>query len=221
MSIHCTDYCTLQLKGNLSLLVQGFWYSAWSWNREIQVNPQNSAKFTKTHKMPQNLVEILSNTCLYSICETYPSYWGYLLAVNLQIYLGTSSLNHANNVPTLPGVNCVVKIWALAMMLKALPLVHFWSVLLLKEQMMTSVRKMLKKLVWSVQNQSISRKMCLENNHRIRRFFTDCFSVKFAPKIPAKLADSSGNLSLKIPRNFTFFPQPIRSPASRWASQGL
>ena len=125
MSIHCTDYCTLQWKGNLSLLVQGFWYSAWSLNHEIQVNPQNPAKFTKTHKMPQNLVEILSNTCLYSICETYPSYWGYLLAVNLQIYLGTLSLNHANNVPKLPGVNCVAKIWALAMMLKALPLVHF------------------------------------------------------------------------------------------------
>ena len=30
------------------------------------------------------------------------------------------------------------KNWALAMMLKALPLAHFWSVLLLNEQMMTS-----------------------------------------------------------------------------------
>ena len=30
------------------------------------------------------------------------------------------------------------------MMLKALPLVHFWSVFLLKEQMMTSVRKNIK-----------------------------------------------------------------------------
>ena len=28
----------------------------------------------------------------------------------------------------------VAKNWALAMMLKALPLVHFWSILLLKEQ---------------------------------------------------------------------------------------
>ena len=35
------------------------------------------------------------------------------------------------------------------MMLKALPLVQFWSVLLLKEQMMTSIRKTLKTLVWS------------------------------------------------------------------------
>ena len=33
------------------------------------------------------------------------------------------------------------------MMLKALPLVNFWSVLLLKEQMMTFVRKTLKMLV--------------------------------------------------------------------------
>ena len=88
---------------------------------------------------------MLSNTCLYNIAETYFSYWGYLRAVNLQIDLGTSSLKRANtranNDPKLPGVNYVAKNWALAMMLKALPLVHFWSVLLLKEQMMTSVKK--------------------------------------------------------------------------------
>ena len=112
-------------------------------------NPGKSAKFTKTPKIPRNLdgVEILSNTCLYSNFETCLSYWGYLLAVNSQIYLKTSSRKCANNVPKLPGVDYVVKNWALAMMLKALPLVHFWSVLLLKEQMMTSVRKTLKTLV--------------------------------------------------------------------------
>ena len=38
------------------------------------------------------------------IFETYFSSRGYLLAVYLQIYLGTSSLKHANNVPNLPGV---------------------------------------------------------------------------------------------------------------------
>ena len=42
-----------------------------------------AAKFTKTCKIPRNLVEILSNTCLYNIFETFLSYWGYLLAVNL------------------------------------------------------------------------------------------------------------------------------------------
>ena len=113
----------------------------------VQVNPRNPVKFTKTHKIPQNSVEILSNTCLYNIFETYLSYWGYLLAVNLQIYLETLSLKHANNVPKLPGVDDMVKNWALAMMLKALLLPYFWSLLLLKEQILTSVRKTLKMLV--------------------------------------------------------------------------
>ena len=90
--------------------------------------------------MTPNLVEILLSTCLYNIFQTYLSYWGYLLAVNLKIYLKTSSLKHSN-VPKLPGVDYIAKNWALAMTLKALPLVHFWSILLLKEQMMTSVRK--------------------------------------------------------------------------------
>ena len=126
--------------------------------------PRNSGKSAKSReihkntKKPRNSVEILSNTCLYNIFETYFSYRGYLLAVNLQIYLGTSSLKHANNIPKLPGVDYVAKNWALAMMLKALPLVHFWNVLLLKEQMMTSLRK-----------------ICLANNHKIGRFLPIAF----------------------------------------------
>ena len=91
------------------------------------------------------------------------------------------------------------------MMLKALPLVHFFSVLLLKEQMMTSVRKTLQILVWSGQNRSISSEIFPENNLKIRRFCTHCFPAKFAPKIPAKSADFSAILSLTIPRNMTFF----------------
>ena len=127
--------------------------------------PQNSgksAKFTKTRKILRNSVEILSNTCLYNIFETYFSYRGYLLAVNLQIYLGTLSLKRADNVLKLPGRDYVVKNRVLAMMLKDLPLVLFWSVLLLKEQMMTSVSKTLKRLVWSVQ--LISSEIFLEKN---------------------------------------------------------
>ena len=50
--------------------------------------------------------------------------------------------------PKLQGVDYVAKSWALALMLKALPLVQFWSVLLLKEQMMASAGKTLKTLVW-------------------------------------------------------------------------
>ena len=61
---------------------------------------KNSGKFTKKRKIPQNLVEILANTCLHNIFETYLSYmyWGCLLAVNLQIYLETSLLKRTNNV---------------------------------------------------------------------------------------------------------------------------
>ena len=76
----------------------GLLYFARSRSREIQANPRNPAKFTKTRKIPRNSVEILSNTCLYNIFETYFSYRGYLLAVNLQIYLGTSSLKRANRL---------------------------------------------------------------------------------------------------------------------------
>ena len=116
---------------------------------------------------------------------------------NSQIYVKTSSLKRANNVPKLPGIDYVAKNWALAMMLKALPLVHFWSVLLLKEQMMTSVRKTLKTLVWSAQNRSISCGICPKNNSKIRHFFTDCFPTDFStilsPKIPQNLTSFSAN----------------------------
>ena len=67
--------------------------------------------------------------CLMQVFETCLSYWGYLLAVNSQIHVKTSSLKRANNVLKLPGIDYVAKNWALAMMLKALPLVHIWSVL--------------------------------------------------------------------------------------------
>ena len=161
---------------------QGFWYFAQSRSREIEVNLRNPAKFTKTRKILRNSVWILSNTCLYNNFETCLSYWRYLLAVNLRIYVKTSSLKHAKNVLKLPGVDYVAKNWALAMMLKALPLVHFWSVLLLKEQMMTSVRKTLKTLVWSAQNWSISIEICPENNHKIRHLLL----IAFRPSLPWK-----------------------------------
>ena len=180
---------------------QGFWYFARSQSRKIQVSPRNPAKFTKTQKIPRNWVEILSNTCVYNISETYFSYRGYLLAVNLQIYLGTLSLKRTNNVPKLPGVDYVVKNWVQAMMLKALPLVHFWSVLLLKEQMMTSVRKTLKMLVWSAQNRSISSEICLENNHKISYFLLIAFWLSLPRKLPRNSRKVGGFFREFVPKN--------------------
>ena len=71
------------------------------------VEPRNSQK---THKIQQNSVHILSNTCLYNIFETYLSYWGCLVAVNLQIYLETSSLKCANNILKLTVIDCCEKL---------------------------------------------------------------------------------------------------------------
>ena len=96
-------------------------------------------------------------------------------------------------------------------MLKASPLVHFWSVLLLKEQMMTSVRKTLKTLVCSAQNQLISSEICLENNHKIGRFLL-IVCPKNPHEITAKSADFSANLSLKIPRNLTISSATCQKP---------
>ena len=180
-----TFYCTVT--SNLfSLSMQGFWYFARSRSREIHKNSQNTAKFSK------NLIKYMSVQQFWNLSQILYYYWGYLLAVNSQIYVKTSSLKRANNFPKLPGVDYVAKTWALAMMLKALPLVHFWSVLLLKEQMMTSVRKTLKTLVWSARNRSISSEICPENNHKIRRFLP----IAFRPSLPRK-----------FPRNRPIFPR--------------
>ena len=83
---------------------QGFWYFARSRSREFQVNPRNPAKFTKTREIPRNSLEILPNTCRHNIFESYLGCWGCLLAVNLLIYLETSSLQRVNNIPKLLGV---------------------------------------------------------------------------------------------------------------------
>jgi len=163
--------------------------------RESEVNPQNTAKFSR------NLIKYVSVQHL--------SYWGCLLAANMQIYRETSSLKWANNVQKLPGIDYVAKIWALAMMLTALLFSHFWSVLLLKERTVTSVKKTLKTLVWSAQKRSIPREICSENSHKIglfyRLFFSEVCRIN-SRKIPLKSGGVFTNLSLKIPQNLTFFP---------------
>ena len=132
-------------------------------SHEIHKNMQNTAKFGK------NLIKEMSVQHIWNLFQLLGLFTCCKLA-NL-----SSSLKRANNVPKLPGVDCVAKNWTLAMILKALPLVHFLSLLLLKEQMITSVRKTLKTLVWSAQHRSISSEICLENNHKIGRFLPIAF----------------------------------------------
>ena len=163
--------------------------------------------------MPQNSVEILPNTCLYNIFETYLSYWGYLLAVNLQIYLKTSSLKCAcKQCPKTTGVDYIAKNWALVMMLKALPLVHFWSILLLKEQMMTSVRKTFNTLVSSAQNRSICSEICPENNHKIGCFLPILLFGEICLENSRKIGQFFHKFVPETPVKFDIFSMTYQKP---------
>ena len=134
-------------------------------------NSGKSAKLTKTQKIPRNSVEILSNTCLYNIFETYFSYWGYLLAVNLQIYLRTSWLKRANNI--------------LKLLLKTL----VWS---------AKTNWFLAKFVLKITTKSavfyrlLFDEVCPENSHKITAKSAD-FSANLSLKIQRNLSFSSVN----------------------------
>ena len=130
---------------------------------KIHKNMQNTAKFGR------NLIKYMSVQHIWNFSQLLGLFTCRKL-VNLSWNFVTETCKQRPVTPKLPGVDYVAKNWALAMMLKALPLVHFWSVLLLKEQMMTSVRKTLKTLVWSAQNRSISNKVFLEKNYKVGLF---------------------------------------------------
>ena len=95
-------------------------------------------------------------------------------------------------------------------------MVYFLNVLLLKEQMITSVKKTLKTLAWSAQNRSISSEICLENNHKIGQFLPIAFWRSLPWKFPRNSSLISRFFGEFVPKNlakFDFFsPRPIRSP---------
>ena len=79
------------------------------------------------------------------------------------------------------------KNWTLAMMLKALPLVHFWSVLVLKNVKKRKTDRFLAKFALKITTKSavfyrlLFGEVCPENSREIGRFFRE-----FVPKNPAK-----------------------------------
>ena len=99
-----------------------------------------------------------------------------------------------NQCPETTRRDYVAKNWALAMMLKALPLVHFWSVLLLKEQMMTSVRKTLNQR----KTDRFLAKFALENNHKIGRYLPiSLLFGKVCPENSREIHGKSADFSAK------------------------
>ena len=98
------------------------------------------------------------------------------------------------------------------MILKVFSLVHFLSILLWKEQMITSVRKMLKTLVCSAQNRSFSSEICLENNPKIGHFFTDCLLWSLPWNFPWNWPIFPRICPQKSRKIWLFSIWPIRSP---------
>ena len=139
------------------------WYSSKSGllNFRVVAEPQIHKNMQNTAKFGRNLIKYRSVQHIWNFSQLLGLFTCRKL-VNLSWNLITETRKQRPETQKLPGIDYVAKNWALAMMLKALPLVHFWSVLLLKEQMMTSVRKTLKMLVWSAQNRSISNQVLPE-----------------------------------------------------------
>ena len=67
--------------------------------------------------------------------------------------------------------------------------------------MMTSLRKTLKTLVWSAQNQLISSEICLENNHKIGRFLPIAFWWSLPWKLPRNYCEIGRFFREFVPKN--------------------
>ena len=160
----CNFFVAILYNVNDAAHCQGFWYFTPSQSCEIHKNTQNTVKFGR------NLIKYMSVKHIWNFSQLLGLFTCRKL-VNLSWNFVTETCKQRPVTPKLPGVDYVAKNWALAMMLKALPLVQFWSVLLLKEQMMTSVGRTLKTQVWSAQNRSISNEVFPENNHKIGLFW--------------------------------------------------
>ena len=154
--------------------------------REIHKNTKNTAKFGR----------ILSNTFLYNIFKTYVRYWGYLLAVNLKIHLGTCK----QRPETTRRRFCSEKLGT-THDVKGFAIASFLEHIVVKEQMMTSVRKTLKTLVWSAQNRSISSEICLENNHKIGRFLPIAFWWSLHWNLPRNSREIGWFFGEFVPKN--------------------
>ena len=156
----------------------------------------------------------MQNTLKILRFETYRSCWGCLTTVNMQIYLKTLSPQWANSVPNLPGANYVVKNWALVMILKgSLPLAHFLSVLLLKEQMIISVKKVkhARQISTKPINNIISHKICQNIPTKLAVFYWFFFS-EVSPKNSPEIGQFFCEFALKIPWNLIFFFVTYQKP---------
>ena len=95
-------------------------------------------------------------------------------------------------------------------MLIALAFAHFSSELLLKEQMIIPVKKMLNNAGHIDAKLIDFSEISPKKSSEIGCFLRIVSWPSFPPKFPVKSADSSKNLPLKILRNLTFLPRKSR-----------
>ena len=96
------------------------------------------------------------------------------------------------------------------MTLKAFALVHFWSVLLLKEQMMTAEHLKTVKNAGLI-SRSISSEFSLKITPKLAVFY-QLFLGEVCPKNSQEIGQVSGNLSLKILQKFYLFFMTYEKP---------
>ena len=99
----------------------------------------------------------------------------------------------------------VAKNWALTIMLMALVFAHFSSELLLKEQMIITVKKTLNNAGHIDAKLIDFSEICQKKPNEIGCFLPIVSWRSFPPKFPLKSADFPKNLPLKILQKLTFF----------------
>ena len=109
---------------------------------------------------------------------------------------------------------CLFLLCSISLLVKVRFHIAVWSLSKCYDERLVSLKTFLK----SAQNQSLSSEICSGSSHEIGRplpivFQRNCETgLENSREIPAKSAVFSANLSLKIPRNLTFFPATYQKP---------
>lgn len=172
-------------------------------------NARNPAKFTKTYeiimaKLDRNLANYISVQHSWNLSRLLGLITCSKLANN--IYLETSSLKWANNVPKLLGVDYVAK--KLSGTSHVVKSFAFGSFLKHWKNKWLSPLKIVKTASQINAEPIDSCRICPENSHKIGGFYRLSHGEVYPKKShenPAKWAEFSTNFSLKIRRNFIFF----------------
>ena len=171
-------------------------------------NSGKSMKSLKIHQKAHNSAQFVRNNVKYMPVQHI---WNLFQLFGLFSCLETLTLKHANNIPETTRHRLYCEKLGTSYVVAGFAICSFLEHIVVKEQMMTSFRKMLKMLVWSAQNQLITSEICPENKHKIGHFYRLLCSEVY-PENSCKISWFFCKFVPKNPAKFDFFPRPIRSP---------